>query len=302
MHARVELVHIQWAEDIHIINCTLSNAGGTAFSINGANSSVTNSVVENLGCSALTISGGDAATLQHSGHKIMGNTISNYALFTRTYNGGINFYGTGSLYSHNKISKAPHTAIIGQGAENIFEYNIIENVCREVDDAGAWYSGRSWTTLGNVIRNNLFKNIIHDGNVGVVAVYLDDLLSSHIVTNNTFMNCTTAVVIGGGRNNIVTGNHFYDIVSRAVHVDARGVDWALDSYCGPGGSFNNDLDALNYKNPPYSTHYPQLLNVCKCSFSIVINYLFDIFLSQLLTVHAVLITMLSNGTPTVALP
>ena len=60
----------------------------------------------------------------------------------------------------------------------------------------------------------------------VQAVYLDDQLSGTIVTGNRFENCMTGVVLGGGRDNVVTFNHFENN-DLAVHLDNRGMNWQL---------------------------------------------------------------------------
>ena len=64
----------------------------------------------------------------------------------------------------------------------------------------------------------------------VQAVYLDDQLSGTIVTGNRFENCMTGVVLGGGRDNVVTSNHFVNN-DLAVHLDNRGMNWQLQVCC-----------------------------------------------------------------------
>jgi hypothetical protein len=93
--------------------------------------------------------------------------------------------GVGNWFQDNHIENAPHNAFLGGGNEatctsgnpsweagddaicggndNIFERNLIESVCYETDDSGAFYScgqqGTSYVQRGNVIRNNTFKNV-----------------------------------------------------------------------------------------------------------------------------------------------
>jgi len=57
------------------------------------------------------------------------------------------------------------------------------------------------------------------------------------VYNNTFIRCDTA-----------------------VHLDDRGLTWQKQ-YCGVGGIFQSELEKLNYTQPPWSTHYPELVNI-----------------------------------------
>lgn len=66
---------------------------------------------------------------------------------------------------------------------NVFEYNVIERVAYEVDDAGAFYTGRSWVQRGNVVQHNYFRSIrtrvpVYLGSPSVQGLYLDDQVSS----------------------------------------------------------------------------------------------------------------------------
>jgi hypothetical protein len=67
---------------------------------------------------------------------------------------GVLWGGVGNLFQGNHIANAPHNAFLGGGNEavctsdnaicggndNIFEDNLIEHVCYETDDSGAFYS------------------------------------------------------------------------------------------------------------------------------------------------------------------
>ena len=60
-----------------------------------------------------------------------------------------------------------------------FEYNSLSDLCYEVTDSGAFYTGRSWIDRGNVILHSTFKNIVttekvYLGSPSVQAIYLDD--------------------------------------------------------------------------------------------------------------------------------
>lgn len=111
-------------------------------------------------------------------------------------------------------------------------------------------SGRSWSNLNNTIVDNHFSNIyvqvpIYLGYKQVQAVYLDDELSGTLVVNNTIVSCDTGVLLGGGRNNTVSGNRFVNC-SVGVDFDNRGDTWQK-SYCQVGGVFEQELTALHYQ-------------------------------------------------------
>ena len=65
------------------------------------------------------------------------------------------------------------------GNDCLFEYNNLHDLCYEVTDSGAFYTGRSWIHRGNIIRNSYFANIqttekTYLGSPSVQAIYLDD--------------------------------------------------------------------------------------------------------------------------------
>src|SRR5262249_37439327 len=91
---------------------------------------------------------------------------------------------------------------------------------------------------------------------GCVGVYLDDQFSGTSVYGNLFYKVTRAAMIGGGRDCRIENNVFVDCVP-AVHVDARGLGWAADER----KTLQDSLDALPYKQPPWSTHYPLLVAI-----------------------------------------
>jgi hypothetical protein len=87
------------------------------------------------------------------------------------------------------------------------------------------------------------------------------MLSDNSFINNTFVDCQCGVFIGGGRHHTVKGNRFYHVVT-PFHLDDRGLGWFQQktNYCKPpNGTFFQELDALDYTHPPYSTKYPELL-------------------------------------------
>ena len=145
-------------------------------------------------CHGITVIAGDPATLTPAAHNISGNLIHRFARIHRTYNPGISWGGVGSLVSNNTIRDAPHAAILGGGVNYLFEHNVIERVAYEVDDAGAFYTGRSWLDRGNVVRSNEFRSIrtrvpVFLGSPSVQGLYLDDQMSDYTVVGNTFIDC-----------------------------------------------------------------------------------------------------------------
>lgn len=105
---------------------------------------------------------------------------------------------------------------------------------------------------------NLVKTYL--GSPSVQAIYNDDQLSDNTFTNNTFSDCHDGLFIGGGRRHVVRGNRFIR-VGTPFHLDDRGESWQKDYCSPPDGHFWTELNGLNYKSPPYSLRYPELLNI-----------------------------------------
>eukprot|EP00055_Hartaetosiga_balthica_P013824 m.72705 g.72705 ORF g.72705 m.72705 type:complete len:778 (+) comp8394_c0_seq3:126-2459(+) len=251
------------SSNISFIDGTVSCVGGHGIAIDGANNTVANTNVHYTGCKGIIISGGDTKIMSPSGSSLVDNSISGFSRHTRTYNPGISWSGVAHVISGNSISNAPHSAVLGGGNNLLFEYNNITHVGFEVDDSGAFYTGRSWVQLGNIIRYNSFSSIrtrvpVFLGSPSVQAIYLDDEMSGYEVYNNTFYDCQVGMFIGGGRWNKVKFNTF-EKCDTAVHVDDRGLGWQ-NAFCLSPDNYIAQLISVNYQEPPYAVRYPFLPN------------------------------------------
>lgn len=243
-----------------------SNHGHNGVSLNGYNNTFSNSVVIGTGCQASSVSGGNTETLTPGNNIAINNVISNYARMCRTYQPGIGWGGVGNLFEGNSISNAPHNGFLGGGNNNIFKSNTLSDLCYEVSDSGAWYAGRSWVARGNVIVNNTFIRINNTegyglGSPSVQAIYLDDQLSGQTIVGNTFIDCVKGAFIGGGRDNFVGDNTCIN-TGYCVHVDNRGMNWQAASCAYNAtyaGALVQQMFAVNYTSPPYSTAYPEMV-------------------------------------------
>ena len=262
------------ADNVNVTGCTASNAGTACVSMSGVtNSHVTNSIVYGCGGTGISMTTGNIQTLASGKSSVVRNLISNFSRIHRTYQPGIGFNSVGLYVAHNNISDGPHACLQGGGNDNIFEHNHIEQCTYETVDVGAFYVGRSWSQRGNVARYNKFQNIrshekLAQASCSQNAFYLDDQMSGWEFYGNTIVNATTGVLIGGGRRNIISNNTFIDC-DNDIHFDNRGMNWQANSCaigCDPklGTScFHGELVALNYTQPPYSIHYPEIVNIYK---------------------------------------
>ena len=247
-------------EHVEIAGCVVANLAGTGISLQGSASAVRSSDVFNLGKSGISVGGGDRKSLTPARNIADNNHIHHFGLFQRTYAPGINVNGCGQIVSNNCIHDAPHNAVLYGGNEHLFDRNEVYRVVMETGDAGAFYTGRDWTSQGNILRNNY----IHDlgggdaKHVNTMGMYFDDCDSGDTIVGNVFCRAGRAIMIGGGRDNPVM-NNLIVACPIGLHIDSRGMTWkqwnnpADKSWC-----LEEKALQFNYTQPPWSTKYPRL--------------------------------------------
>ena len=257
---RETAVRIERGTGVRIGGCVIRNTGAEAVSINGGtNHGVTGCDIFQTGQGGVSLNGGDRKTLVPANHFVENCHIHHFARLIRTYQPAIGLTGVGNRASHNLIHDAPHTAILLSGNDHVTEFNEIHHVCEETGDVGAFYMGRDWTMRGNIVRHNYFHHLSGPGLHGAMAVYLDDAASGTTIFGNLFYRAGRAAFIGGGRDNLVENNLFVEC-EPAVHVDARGIGWMHET-AEPGGFMDKRLDEVPFQQPPWSTRYPELVNI-----------------------------------------
>lgn len=258
-NTRSTAVMISGGEQVVVAGCRIRNVGGWGVSVSGRDNGVRGSTIHYTGEGGVSLTGGDRKTLTPAGLFAENNHIHHYARLVRTYRPAVGVTGVGHRVSHNHIHDAPHNAILLGGNDHLIEFNDIHHVCEETGDVGAFYMGRDWTERGTVIRHNYFHEIAGPGLHGAMAVYLDDAASGTTIFGNVFYRASRAAFIGGGRDNIVENNVFVEC-QPSVHLDARGLGWMHD-HVDPGGIMRERLQAMPYKSPPWSEHYPELVGI-----------------------------------------
>ena len=121
------------------------------------------------------------------------------------------------------ISDSDHLGILFQGNDHLIERNELARLMLDSADGGAIYTGRDWTSRGTRIRHNFLHDIKPAPGFETKGIYLDDMASGIAIEGNVFLRVDQAVFIGGGRDNIVTGNVFA-ATEPAVHIDSRGLN------------------------------------------------------------------------------
>jgi len=179
-------------------------------------------------------------------------------------------YGVGLTAAHNEMHDAPHLAILYSGNDITIEYNEIYDVCYNTRDGGAIYAGRNWSTYGNLIRYNYLHDITSPlaTESGPVGIYLDDSLSGQEVYGNILQDCGgLAMLVGGGRNNIIKNNLFIGVRS-ALSYDDRAYGgyftagyWFAHMVLPEHTTLWDSLYNMPYQTGIWAEKYPELAKV-----------------------------------------
>ena len=262
-YAHSDGIVLQNTEGVEIAGCLVANCAAGGISVSGSGNTVRSCDVFNLGKNGLSLSGGDRKALTPAKNLAVNNHIHHYGLFQRTYAPGIGVQGCGQIVRNNSIHDAPHNAVLYGGNEHLFELNEVYRVVMETGDAGAFYTGRDWTSQGNVLRHNF----IHDlgggdaKHVNTMGVYLDDCDCGDTIAGNVFYRAGRAIMIGGGRDNPVLNNLVVDCPI-GLHIDSRGMTWKhWNNKNDPSWCLDEKARAFNYTQPPWSVKYPRLATI-----------------------------------------
>lgn len=257
---RGSAIVVRGGEGVRVAACTFRNMGNWAVKVYGGKGhGVAGCDIYGTGQGGVHLEGGDRKTLTPAGHYADNNHIHHTARWDPVYQQAITVFGVGNRATHNLIHHVPHVAIGFTGNDQIIEYNEIHTAVFQSNDAGAIYTSppdETWSMRGHKIRYNYLHNIHGFEGKGCLGVYLDDCFSSADISGNVFYDVATAILIGGGRDNLITNNLFVRC-DRAFSIDARGLGWAK----GVGTFATKELIDLNYKQPPWSVKYPELLGI-----------------------------------------
>lgn len=256
---RGDAVVVRNSEKVVLDGVTIRLTGNRAVVVSGgADCGVRNALIEDNGDGGASLAGGDRITLAPARHFVEGSAIRRFSRLAKTYRFAVEMNGVGQLAVGNTISDAPHCAIQFLGNEHRIAGNEIFEVVKETGDAGAIYVGRDFTSRGTVIEDNFLHDIQPDaGAREVKGVYLDDQASGIVIRRNVFARVQQPVFIGGGRDNVVEDNVFYES-SPAVHLDARGLNWQRAATLDPKRELQSRLDAVPYRGALYAARYPNL--------------------------------------------
>ncbi len=251
-------VRIDGGAEVAVVGCTIRNMGGSAVEIrNGERHRVAGCELAHLGNGGIAVWAGDAAKLAHSGHVIDNNHISDYARFCLTYGAAVQIGGCGNRVSHNLIHDGPHVAVLFGGRENVMEFNEIHSICLTSGEMGAFYTGRDWTLVGNVINGNYVHDIYNPCSQRNRAIMLDDGAAGMRMTSNLIVRVAEGISLSAV-DNVIDNNVFVD-----CHPAISGWQtWVTpESFIPPKGvhaQMPEMLAAVPVDASPWKERYPQL--------------------------------------------
>jgi hypothetical protein len=244
-----------------VAGCQIRNVGTTGIIVDGGeHHRILSNDLYQLGGGGVRVAGGDRPTLTPGRHLVSNNHVHHFGEVRLTTVPGIRVTGVRNTVSHNELHDSPDAGIFFFGNDLLLEYNEVHHIARESDDVGAFYIGRDYSMRGNVVRYNYVHHLEKPMHVGVMAVYLDDFQSGVEVTGNVFYKAGRCVFMGGGRSNVVENNVFV-ACTPSVFLDARGKVRNTEYFDGRLTTLVDRLEAMNYREPPYSEAYPELLGL-----------------------------------------
>lgn len=254
-------VQVTGGNRVHISRCAIRNVGTSGIDVRGGTGHVIEqSSIHDTGTRGILVSGGDRIRLIDSGHRVTGNQIYSVGRRIAASEPAIDIDGVGVRIEHNRIRDTPQASIMFAGNNHLIQGNEIEAACSDSADCGAIYTGRDWTSQGTEVRDNAIRAIVGaEDRSDVTAIYLDDLASGITVSGNTIVNVKRGILVGGGRDNTITGNVFSD-AAIPISVDSRGVRLAA-RINSPGSEWMKRLARLPYRTEPWSTRYPRLKHI-----------------------------------------
>ena len=262
-HCAGVVIILKNSEQVEVAGCVVANHAGSGISVSGRANTVRSCDLYQLGKAGLSLNGGDRKKLIAAKNLAVNNHIHHYGLFQRTYAAGIALGGCGQIARNNCIHDAPHNAVLYGGNEHLLELNEVYRVVMETGDAGAFYTGRDWTSQGNVLRHN-FVHTLGRGDakhVNTMGFYLDDCDCGDRIEGNVFWRAGRAIMIGGGRDNPVINNLIVECPI-GLHIDSRGMTWKYwNNTNDPNWRLDAKAQEFDYRNPPWSVRYPKLASI-----------------------------------------
>jgi hypothetical protein len=281
--SRNAAVRVANSSSITISNSVLQNTGSMIMNVSGGSGiTLDSSVVRHGGNGAIFLYAGDRSTLTPAKHVVSNSSISYSQRYMYCYVPSVALADCGNSIVNSEIFGGPHQGIFISGNDMTVQDSSLHDLVEAVSDSGVIYMGRDFTYYGSKIVSNVFERInTVDSGDDVSAVYLDDQVSGFYIADNTFVAVARAVLLGGGRSNIIVNNTVRGVngTDGAVHFDNRGMGWAAKSCTPPDGEMIEFLNRVPYTNALWTARYPELATIldhspCVPMYNVVANNTF----------------------------
>lgn len=208
-----------------------------------------------LGEGGVSLEGGVLDTLTPSRHVVDNCHVHDYARLVWNYNPGVRLQGVGNEATHNLIHHAPHQACFFYGAENRFAWNVVHDVCRFTDDAGAIYSyntHNAWCHRGNVIEHNVFHRVapVRPHYTQLNGIYIDAFTSGMRIRNNIVSEAGIGIFSSGGQDNEIVSNLVVNAREAPIRRWNLGLMGGKTKFHHVIDGRTNDCDRLSYLMKP----------------------------------------------------
>ncbi len=256
--ARRDLVMVTGGADVTIRRSAFAWAGARAAVFEDvAGGGIGESTIRDVGATAVRLAGGDRARLLPSGLFLRDTRLTRFARLSQTQNPAVQAEGVGVQVTGNLFHDAIGYAVHFRGNDHLFARNEVARLMKGLSDSGAIYAGRDWTARGTAIRDNYVHDIEPAPGFEVKGVYLDDMASGFTVERNLFVNVQKPVFIGGGSDNVVSGNVFVN-ASPTVSLDSRGQTWMEGAVEDPQSEIRAAFAAVPVASPRWRERFPRL--------------------------------------------
>lgn len=259
---RGDAIRVKSSVNVVLDNVIIRDTGNRALVISSSTAcGIRSSLIENNGEGGVYLHGGARDKLIAANNFVEKSVIRNFSLRSKVYRFAVELDGVGQLVDGNIIYEGPHAAILFQGNDHKIVGNEIFNVVKETSDSGAIYVGRDFTARGTLIESNFFHDIYStDKRYEVKGIYLDDQAGGVVIKNNIFARVQQPVFIGGGRDNLIQSNIFYNS-NPPLSLDARGARWQRAATFDSKGTLQKRLDAVPIQSQIWRDRYPSLVNI-----------------------------------------
>ncbi len=174
----------------------------------------------------------------------------------------------GMRIANNEFKNGSRAAIMYQDSVDlVIEYNVFENMMCSGMDYGVIYSYRQITNRGNQIRYNLFKNTRFY--TWVYSIYVDGSWGQEFIGNIFYDSATLAVLLNGGRDNIVKDNI---VISQGNNRSIVVSNWNFDETTGTLEAQDVIENSINSLPKPGEENYQKWYD----RWPTMYNYSFDV--------------------------